>query len=109
MIGYPYKSVRTAVSAAVREGRLPRHPDRCTVCGAPGVEKRSPGKLHGRWSIVLHHWSYDPKHWLEVVAVCDRCHAGIHLGQIPEPLTGELRTGDRIKRGSGQASREFNP
>lgn len=96
---------RAAVADALRQGVLPAEPARCEACGVAGHRNRSGGgipKRNGtprkpRWSIVYHHHSYLPEFWLDVAAVCDRCHQRIHLGQIPEPRTGELRSGERAK------------
>lgn len=35
-----------------------------------------------------------------VVQLCRRCHRALHEGRIPDPLTGEIRTGDRQVRGA---------
>lgn len=91
-------NVRTAVAAAVREGRLPKHPERCEVCGAPGFEHRRTNGLMPTWSIVLHHHSLEQPYWLDVVPVCRVCHTAIHLAKIPEPRTGEFRSDIQARR-----------
>lgn len=89
-----------AVKKAIREGILDGEPSHCTVCARVGTraEKTSKRLSTPAWTIVWHHWSYLPEHHLDVVAVCRSCHNYIHQGDIPEPLTGELRTGSLIKR-----------
>ena len=59
-----YKA-RTAVSNAVRLGNLTKSP--CAKCGEVKVE--------------AHHWSYEKKHWLDVMWLCVPCHAKEHLGE----------------------------
>lgn len=51
-----------AVNNAIRDGRLPR-PDslKCHYCPAQAKEYH-------------HHKGYEPKHWLDVVPVCGKCH-----------------------------------
>lgn len=91
-------AAHAAVQKAVREGRL-RRPEKCHVCSRP-----SP-------SLVLHHHSYEPRNHLDVVALCRPCHQQVHLGNIAEPLTGELRRGDRVKRvgpSDGSGSRPYS-
>jgi len=68
----------TAVSLAVREGRLPPL-GTCLLCDQPAAAR--------------HHWSYLPEHWLDVVQLCHKHHADVHCGRIPEPTTGK-----RLKR-----------
>ena len=79
------KQAYAAVNLALKDGRLAKpetHP--CAVCG----EKAD------RW----HHHAYDPQFWLDVAAVCNTCHHSIHHGRVPEPITGEVRTGARLAR-----------
>ena len=67
---------------AIAFGVLPRAATKsCQVCGESAKH----------W----HHHSYLPEHHLAVVALCIPCHSAVHFGKIPEPLTGELRTGAR--------------
>lgn len=63
------RRARCAVNAAVQGGRLPRL-ERCSKCGASGPEA---------W-LEYHHppGSYAPGRWLDVVALCGRCHKQEH-------------------------------
>lgn len=91
------RNARGAIAAARYRGLLPHDPPFCQVCGVAGYRRRPAKGGPAIWTIHLHHHSYEPAFWLDVVAVCSKCHAGIHLGRIPEPLTGELRTGERVR------------
>lgn len=85
---------RKAVARATEAGHLPAEPAGCAVCGTVGYrEESAPGQRLPAWSIVWHHHSYAEADWLNVTPVCHSCHHRIHLGQIPEPWTGERRTG----------------
>ena len=71
---------RIAVARACTDGLIPRRPPACEVCGATG-------HIVGcRWSIVLHHHSYEVENHLDVTALCRRCHGLVHRGRIPEPV-----------------------
>jgi hypothetical protein len=50
---------------AVRDGRIEK-PTSCTECG--DVDKK----------IQAHHHSYEEKHWLDVVWLCEPCHKAEH-------------------------------
>ena len=107
---------RGAVARAIHTGVLVAEPPLCEVCSAPGARStravlplRSGAARLGRWSIVYHHHSYEPAFWLDVVAVCDRCHTRIHLGQLPEPRTGEVRVGARKKPTTAEVYRRPSP
>ena len=102
----PENLAHSAVSKAIREGVLAGEPACCTVCGKAGSRREKTPDMLGTpsWNVVYHHHSYDPAFWLDVVAVCRSCHNRIHLGQIPEPITGELRTGARVKRSKRRKS-----
>lgn len=55
-----------AVQAAIAAGRLPAAGTlSCADCGAPA-------------RVYHHHKGYAPPAWLDVVAVCDRCHSQRH-------------------------------
>lgn len=80
-----------AVTLERARGRFPR-PQWCEFCGEAGRQ------LGHVWSLVLHHWSYAPEHWLDVTALCRACHARVHSGEIPEPtphLYADPRVTDR--------------
>ena len=50
-----------AIKTAVRRGELaPASACQCNDCSKPAVD--------------LHHHSYEPKHWLDVVPLCASCH-----------------------------------
>lgn len=55
----------------------------CEGCGLPRAE--SP---YGY--LLCHHWSYEEAHRLDVIFLCDRCHARVHAGLLPEPRTGRV-------------------
>ena len=58
-------SARAAVGYALKAGRLaPASACECNDCRAPAVE--------------LHHESYEPEHWLDVVPLCVSCHKKRH-------------------------------
>lgn len=62
---------RGAVNNAVRSGALSRAKDAvCSDCGGPATQ--------------YHHWSYEPQHWLNVVALCNTCHSKIE-GRVGKP------------------------
>ena len=70
------RKAQSAVSNAIRDGKL-IEPSKCEHCRT--TEK----KLQG------HHWSYDPKHWLDVIWLCTSCHGKEHkrlnkLGRDPD-------------------------
>lgn len=68
-------AAHAAVSRAVRAGSLPRiNRVRCRICGLGAA--------------VYHHWSYAERHQLDVVPLCDRCHAEVHAGKTADPTTG---------------------
>lgn len=68
----------------------------CEVCGAP--ERMLPTKRGGvRTSILRHHWSYDPEHAADTIDLCDACHRKVHKGKIPEPRTGRVYAGERVR------------
>jgi hypothetical protein len=74
----------SAVSVATFTGQLPRAATlACHVCSKPARH--------------YHHHSYEREFHLDVVALCVPCHSAVHHGKIPEPRTGEIRTGDRLK------------
>ena len=52
---------KAAVAAARKRGDLVRS-DECSACGDIGPT-------------VAHHWSYEEKHWLDVVWMDRSCHA----------------------------------
>jgi len=84
-----------AVIAAIKSGRLVRDVP-CEVCGRPQARK-------GRgWLVLFHHWSYKPRHWLDVIPLCDSHHQLVHSGSVREPRTGRIhprgRMGWRIER-----------
>lgn len=68
--------MRSAVAKARKGGTLAA-PAACESCGA--AER-----------LVLHHWSYEEAHWLDVIPLCRRCHARVHTGALPEPRTGRM-------------------
>lgn len=60
---------REAVKKALKECRLTK-PHKCNFCN-------SSGKLEA------HHWSYEPKHWLDVIWCCIKCHRDLHDRKAP--------------------------
>jgi len=59
------KKARDAVRTAVAHGRMPRaDSNHCAECGGRAKE--------------YHHWSYLPKHALDVIPLCDPCHKMVH-------------------------------
>ena len=94
-----------AVYAAIAAGEIDAEPRSCCVCGVAGrYPPDGPHRINApAWSIVWHHHSYAPEHWLDVVPVCRSCHNRIHFGTIPEPRTGQLRTGDDVRRKPGRS------
>ena len=38
--------------------------------------------------MILHHWSYEREHWLDVIPLCLSCHRKVHIGLLDEPRTG---------------------
>ncbi len=56
---------RAYINHALRDGRAMKS-EVCEVCGD------SENRLTG------HHWSYEEKHWIDVVWCCDECHTEIH-------------------------------
>lgn len=80
-----------AVTSAIKDGRL-RHADACEACGSVqryAIIARA-GKMERRATVVWHHWSYLPMHWLDVIGLCTACHRRLHAGLIPEPRTGRV-------------------
>lgn len=69
-----------ALNRARANGGLPTDPPACEVCGVAGERKRK------SWSVVYHHWSYLPQHFLDVTALCRSCHSKVHRGTLPEPI-----------------------
>lgn len=65
-----YKKARTAVSNAIRLGKLIR-PDFCTICGC-------------ECKPIGHHWSYLEENWLSVIWACRSCHGKINHINIEE-------------------------
>ena len=61
---YPERvKARSAVSHALRDGRLHKHPCSC-----------------GKTEVEGHHWSYEEEHWLDVEWLCIKCHRKLHKG-----------------------------
>jgi len=60
------RKAKSAVNNAIKCGKLPR-PDtlHCSYC--PNQAK-----------LYHHHKGYEPKHWLDVIPVCIKCHTKIH-------------------------------
>lgn len=58
-----YRAV-TALHNAVSNGKITK-PSSCSLCGKKGM-------IHG------HHWSYEEKHFLDVVWLCPQCHSETH-------------------------------
>lgn len=56
------EKARTAISNAIQSGKLPQARTlKCLHCGKRAKEYH-------------HHLGYSPQHWLDVVALCKRCH-----------------------------------
>ena len=56
---------RRAVRTEIRSGRMaPAAACECVDCGAQAMD--------------LHHHSYEPEHWLDVVPLCRSCHQKRH-------------------------------
>lgn len=89
----PKSYANAAVARAVRAGSLVI-PLACEACGQPGTRG---GKIT-RQSILAHHWSYAPEHWLDVIPLCVQCHGWVHYGTIPEPRTGRVYESPLIHR-----------
>lgn len=65
-------------------------PTICEACGAA-----PPGG--GRSGIHMHHWSYAPEHADDLIPLCVSCHRRVHMGGLPEPRTGRVYNGERVK------------
>ena len=59
------REAQNYLANAVRDGRKIKLPY-CEHCDT------TEGKIHG------HHWSYDPKFWLDVIWLCPSCHGAEH-------------------------------
>lgn len=73
-----------AVACAIADGRLSR-PTRCAACLKFGDET----------TLVHHHPSYRPDHFLTVVELCRSCHGLVHQRRIVDPgaiLIGSARS-----------------
>lgn len=77
-------AIQQAVAAALRAGTI-TYRRACEACGKS--TKRGSGRATG---MVLHHWSYAPEHWLDVITLCVGCHRRVHSGTIAEPRTGRV-------------------
>lgn len=85
---HPQKmAAQAAMSKAIRLGH-PR-PTACEACGACSVRS---GRLR-LFTVVLHHWSYEPENWTDTIPLCRSCHMSVHRGRIPEPRTGRIYPG----------------
>ncbi|MEE9354756.1 MAG: hypothetical protein V3U75_04125 [Methylococcaceae bacterium] len=63
---FPYKNkANKAVQKAIKDGRLPPPKSLNCSCNEPAQEYH-------------HHKGYEPKHWLDVVPVCVKCHKIAH-------------------------------
>lgn len=59
----------------------------CTApCASCGVEQGQ--SASGRPTVVLHHPDYDRPDL--VIPLCRSCHGRVHLGTLPEPVTGRI-------------------
>lgn len=98
MTRYGQAGAAHAVGVAIREGRLaPAAGQPCRTCGLAAA--------------VLHHWSYLPADWLDVVPVCHSCHRLIHAGALADPTSGQLwdspRKGPRLLTPEELSNREL--
>lgn len=58
-------AARRAVRDEIRAGRMrPAKQLHCNQCNSKAHE--------------YHHWSYEPEHWLDVIALCKSCHQQLH-------------------------------
>lgn len=57
-------------------------PKVCEICGRT--------KAADRVTIHLHHWSYEPEDWTDVIPLCGSCHQQVHRGEVIEPRTGRF-------------------
>ncbi|HEB26928.1 MAG TPA: hypothetical protein ENI05_03995 [Porticoccus sp.] len=59
------RKAKNAIASAIRSNKLVRPDTLSCSCGEQAMEYH-------------HHKGYDLKHWLNVVAVCHKCHCSIH-------------------------------
>lgn len=65
----PHRKAKGVVRHAVKTGKLPPIKTRvCVICHNVAEE--------------YHHWSYEEKHFLDVIPLCKKCHHKIHNNQL---------------------------